>query len=93
MYHVMNRGDRREDIFQDGEDRKRFLSTLGEACKKTEWEVHSYCLMRNHFHLVIETPQPNLVAGMKWLMGSSVWAPATTGQSDKKAASKRRSAP
>ena len=57
MYHVMNRGDRREDIFQDGEDRKRFLSTLGEACKKTEWEVHSYCLMRNHFHLVIETPQ------------------------------------
>src|SRR5438128_11426141 len=69
MYHVMNRGDRREDIFQDGEDRQRFLSTLGEACKKTEWEVHSYCLMRNHFHLVIETPQPNLVAGMKWLLG------------------------
>ncbi len=69
MYHVMNRGDRREDIFQDGEDRKRFLSTLGEACKKTEWEVHSYCLMRNHFHLVIETPQPNLVAGVKWLLG------------------------
>jgi len=54
MYHVMNRGDRREDIFQDVEDRKRFLSTLGEACKKTEWAVHSYCLMRNHFHLVIE---------------------------------------
>ena len=69
MYHLMNRGDRREDIFQDGEDRKRFLSTLGEACKKTEWEVHCYCLMRNHFHLVIETPQPNLVAGMKWLLG------------------------
>ena len=68
MYHVMNRGDRREDIFQDGEDRKRFLSTLREACKKTEWEAHSYCLMRNHFHLVIETPQPNLVAGMKWLL-------------------------
>src|SRR2546422_11128794 len=38
----MNRGDRREDIFQDGEDRKRFLSTLGEAGKKTEWEVHFY---------------------------------------------------
>src|SRR6266581_2803079 len=70
MYHVMNRGDRREDIFQDGEDRKRFLSALGEACKKTEWEVHSYCLMRNHFHLVVETPQPNLVLGMKWLLGT-----------------------
>src|SRR5260370_30048708 len=74
MYHVMNRGDRREDIFQDGEDRKRFLSTLGEACKKTEWEVHSYCLMRNHFHLVIETPQPNLVAGMKWLLPATLYA-------------------
>ncbi len=69
IYHVMNRGDRREDIFQDDEDRKRFLTTLGEACQKTEWQVQAYCLMRNHFHLVIETPQPNLVAGMKWLLG------------------------
>ncbi len=69
MYHVVNRGDRGEDIFQDGEDRKRFLSTFGEACKKTEFEVHSYCLMRNHFHLVIETPQSNLVASMQWLLG------------------------
>jgi REP element-mobilizing transposase RayT len=64
MYHVMNRGDRREDIFQDDEDRERALSTLGEACRKTGWQVHGYCLMRNHFHLVIETPQANLVAGM-----------------------------
>src|SRR5437016_4325067 len=69
MYHVMNRGDQRENIFKDDGDRKRFLSTLGEACQKTEWQVHAYCLMRNHFHLVIETPQPNLVAGMKWLLG------------------------
>lgn len=69
MYHVMNRGDRQEDIFQDDDDRKRFLSTVGEACQKTEWQVHAYCLMRNHFHLVIETPQANLVAGMKWLLG------------------------
>ena len=69
MYHVMSRGDRREDIFVDDEDRQRFLSTLGEACQKTEWQVHAYCLMRNHFHLVIETPQANLVAGMKWHLG------------------------
>ncbi len=69
IYHVMNRGDRREDIFRDDEDRTQFLATLGEACQKTEWAVHSYCLMRNHFHLVIETPQANLVAGMKWLLG------------------------
>src|SRR5213593_1900290 len=69
MYHVMNRGDQREDIFKDDEDRKLFLATLGEACQKTDWQVHAYCLMRNHFHLLIETPQPNLVFGMKWLLG------------------------
>jgi REP element-mobilizing transposase RayT len=69
IYHVVNRGDRREDIFKDDLDRQQFLSTLEEACAKTEWQVHAYCLMRNHFHLVIETPQGNLVAGMKWLLG------------------------
>jgi len=69
MYHVMNRGDQREAIFRDDEDRQKFLATLGEACQKTEWQVHAYCLMSNHFHLVVETPQPNLVAGMKWLLG------------------------
>jgi REP element-mobilizing transposase RayT len=69
IYHVVNRGDRREDIFKDDLDRQRFLSTLEEACQKTEWQVHAFCLMRNHFHLVIETPQANLVAGMKWLLG------------------------
>src|SRR6266403_61423 len=63
--HVMNRGDQREDIFADDDDRRRFRSTLEEACTKTEWQVHAYCLMRNHFHLVVETPQANLVAGMK----------------------------
>jgi len=69
IYHVLNRGDRREDIFKADLDRKGFLCTLEEACQKTEWQVHAYCLMRNHFHLVIETPQGNLVAGMKWLLG------------------------
>jgi putative transposase len=57
----MNRGGRREDIFKDDLDRERFLSTLGEACRKTDWQAHAYCLMRNHFHLVVETPQGNLV--------------------------------
>jgi REP element-mobilizing transposase RayT len=70
IYHVMNRGDRREPIFKDDEDRGRFLKTLGEACGKTGWQVHAYCLMPNHFHLVIETPQSNLVAGMKWFLGT-----------------------
>ena len=69
IYHVMNRGDRRNPVFADDQDRQRFLETLTEACQKTGWQVHAYCLMRNHFHLVVETPHANLVAGMKWLLG------------------------
>jgi putative transposase len=70
IYHLINRGDRREAIFQDDADRERFLATLGEACVKTGWQVHAYCLMANHFHLVVETPRANLVAGMKWFLGT-----------------------
>ena len=65
IYHVMNRGERREPIFKDDADRKVFLATLGAACTKTGWQVHALCLMPNHFHLVVETPQANLVTGMK----------------------------
>jgi REP element-mobilizing transposase RayT len=70
IYHVMNRGDRREAIFEDAKDRTRFLETLEEACLKTDWQIHAYCLMGNHFHLVVETPRANLVAGMKWFLGT-----------------------
>jgi REP element-mobilizing transposase RayT len=66
----MSRGDRREDIFLDEEDRRRFLRTLGEVCERAGWQVHAYCLMGNHFHLVVETLQPTLVAGMKWFLGT-----------------------
>ena len=66
----MSRGDRREAIFHDDADRVEFLRTLGQACLKTGWQVHAYCLMSNHFHLVLETPQPNLARGMKWLLGT-----------------------
>jgi len=66
----MNRGDRREAIFEDDQDYQLFLQTLAEACQKALWQVHAYCLMHNHFHLVIETPQPTLVVGMKWLLGT-----------------------
>ena len=69
IYHLMNRGDRREPIFQDDRDHEIFLETLGQATQKTGWQVHAYCLMPNHFHLVVETPQANLVAGMKWFLG------------------------
>lgn len=70
IYHVMNRGDRREPIFLDDLDRRGFIEALGETCEKTGWQIHTWCLMPNHFHLVIETPQANLVAGMKWLLGT-----------------------
>jgi REP element-mobilizing transposase RayT len=70
IYHVMSRGDRREDIFIDDVDRQDFLKTLAEACQKTGWQVHAYCLMRNHFHLVVETPNANLVEGMRWLLSA-----------------------
>lgn len=66
----MNRGDRQEPIFKDDADHRRFLDTLGEACGKAGWQVHALCLMPNHFHLVVETPRGDLVAGMKWFLGT-----------------------
>jgi len=59
VYHVMNRGDRREPIFADDYGRNRFLQTLGQACEKTGWQVYAFCLMKNHFHLVIASPLPD----------------------------------
>ncbi len=59
-------GDRREDIFADDQG-QCFVATLGQARERTGWLVHAYCLMSNHFHLVVETPQPNSSDGMKWL--------------------------
>ena len=70
VYHVMSRGDRQEAIFRDDKDRVMFLDTLEEACSRTGWRVHAFCLMGNHYHLLIETPEANLVAGMKWLQGT-----------------------
>ena len=69
-YHVTSRGDRREAIFFDDNDRVDFLRTFDRACLKTGWQVHAYTLMTNHFHLVLETPQPNLALGMKWFLGT-----------------------
>jgi len=70
IYHLLSRGDRREEIFRDDLDRKAFLETLAKTCQKSGWQVHAYCLMRNHFHFVVETPQANLAQGMKWFLGT-----------------------
>ena len=70
MYHVMSRGNRRQDIYLDDVDRHDFLKSLAEACQKTGWQVHAYCLMNNHYHVVLETPNANLVAGMAWLQST-----------------------
>ena len=70
IYHIMNRGDRRENIFVDDVDRQDFLKTLAEACQKTSWQMHAYCLMKNHFHLVVETANANLVEGMRWFLSA-----------------------
>jgi putative transposase len=73
VYHVMNRGDRGERIFADDDDRERFLRTLGATCGKTGWQVHAYCLMSNHFPGG-RNPQPNLVTGMQWFLGTYTMA-------------------
>ena len=70
IYHLMNRGDRSQPIFRDDRDRRHFLDRLGETCAKTGWQIHAWCLIGNQFHLVAETPQANLVVGMKWLLGT-----------------------
>ncbi len=70
LYHVMARGNQGQSIFRDDKDHLRFLETLGEACEKTGWRIHAYVLMSNHYHLLLETPEANLVAGMKWLQGT-----------------------
>ena len=69
VYHVLSRGNRQEAIFADDTDRQVFLKTLGEACGRTGWRVHAYVLMPNHYHLLLETPEANLVVGMQWLQG------------------------
>jgi putative transposase len=66
----MSRANGKGKIFETDVDRQDFIKTLAEACAKTGFEVHAYCLMRNHFHLVVETPNGNLVAGMRWLLSA-----------------------
>jgi REP-associated tyrosine transposase len=69
VYHVTSRGDGGEDIYLDDEDRDAWLEALGFACERMAWACYAYCLMSNHYHIVVETPQPNLSRGMRQLNG------------------------
>ena len=70
FYHVTSRGNERKDIFKSNTDREMFLSYLASAQEKYEAVVHAYCLMSNHYHLMIETPQGNLSQIMKYINSS-----------------------
>jgi REP element-mobilizing transposase RayT len=69
VYHVTARGNAREAIFNDDSDRKTFLGVLGKIIERYNWLCHAYCLMGNHYHLLIETPDGNLSRGMRQLNG------------------------
>jgi REP element-mobilizing transposase RayT len=67
---VINRGNYRTAIFQSEGARAAFETCLAEACEKSNWLVHAWCLMSNHYHLALETPEGNLVAGMQWMQAT-----------------------
>lgn len=69
FYHITSRGDGREAIFLEKSDYLGFTHLLGEVCERYNWRCHAYCLMTNHYHLVIETPDANLSQGMRQLNG------------------------
>lgn len=69
FYHVTSRGDGREAIFLDHHDFPQFIEHLGEVCQRYNWRCHAFCLMTNHYHVVVETPDGNLSQGMRQLNG------------------------
>ena len=69
LYHVTSRGDRQENIYESDDDRADFLQILAEVCQQYNWSIHSYWLMSNHYHLLVETPDGNLSKGMRQLNG------------------------
>ncbi|MDX2425859.1 MAG: transposase [Cycloclasticus sp.] len=69
LYHVTSRGDRREDIYVDDEDRLIWLDIFAQVCSRFNWRCHAWCLMDNHYHIVIETIEGNLSQGMRQLNG------------------------
>lgn len=70
VFHVFARGNDKRVIFFDDLDRRRYLRTLRSTVEERLWRLLAYCLMDNHVHLLVETPQPNLGDGMRWLHGT-----------------------
>ncbi len=70
VYHVMARGNQGRRIYANDQDRKLWLETLAEGCEQTGWQIHAFVLLPNHYHLLAETPEANLVDGMKWLQST-----------------------
>ncbi len=69
LYHVTSRGNGRNPIFESDQDRTNFLQVLHEVCNHFNWLCYAYCLLDDHYHLLFETPQPNLAKGMRQLNG------------------------
>lgn len=69
LYHVVSRGHRQEPIYEDDTDRETFLEVLAEAVERFNWRCFAYCLMSNHYHLLVQTPEANLSAGMRYVNG------------------------
>jgi len=69
LYHVTSRGNTQQEIFSDNRDRERFLGILADVVTRYRWICHAYCLMSNHYHLMIETPEAGLSRGMQLLNG------------------------
>ena len=70
IYHLINRGNYRSFIFETAGARQSFLECLDLCCEAQGWRLHAWVLMGNHYHLCVETPEPNLVEGMKWLQST-----------------------
>ncbi|NRA21170.1 MAG: transposase [Oceanospirillaceae bacterium] len=69
LYHITSRGNARSDIYLKDADRHAFLNILDKVCQQYNWTIHAYCLMTNHYHLLVETPDANLSRGMRQLNG------------------------
>lgn len=70
IYHVLNRGNYKADLFDSAGAAQAFVECLFQTCERMGWRLHAFCLMRNHYHLAVETPQGNLVSGVHWLQST-----------------------